>query len=150
MSHELMEILPSSGAQFLGVIENLSEENVLYRYGKGKWSIKDIIQHLIDAEKVFCYRAMRFSRGDRTILEGFEQNDYVREALADKRSLETLLKEFQVLRDITFMFYSSLDPVWLQRMGIASGVNMSVEMIGYIIAGHTLHHLQVIQERYLS
>lgn len=147
---ELATSLVDSGDELYQQFKMISEEQAHYRYQRDKWSVKDILQHLIDAERVFCYRALRFSRGDATPLEGFEQNDYVVEALADERTLKSLIEEFQTLRMSTVQFFSSLKSDVLSRKGIASGGEMSVEMVGFIIAGHTSHHLSVIQERYLS
>lgn len=149
-SADLRESLLDSGSRLIKICKELTEEQTLYRYAEGKWSIKDIIQHLIDAEKVFLYRALRFSRGDRTSLGGFDQNDYVDSAVADNRSFESLMDEFHISRKCTVQFFSSLDAKWLARKGEASGVEMTVEMLGFIIAGHTFHHARIIENRYLS
>ena len=146
---ELMQALSESAQQLFDVLETLTDEQSLHRYEENKWSIRDIIQHLIDAERVFCYRAMRFSRGDVTPLEGFDQNVYVIEAEADQRPLQYLMEELESTRKTTLQFFSSLKSSWLERKAVASGVEMSVEMLGFIISGHTINHLEVIQQRYL-
>ena len=147
---QLVAALNESCRSLLSLCENLDETQALYRYADGKWSIKDLIQHLIDAERVFAYRAMRFARNDQTELSGFDQDDYVRAVFADKFSLTDLLLQFKNIRQSSLDLFSSFSETELTRKGKSNGVEMSVEMIGYIISGHTLHHLRVIQERYLS
>lgn len=149
-SWELLEAMRITGEELLHLGEELSDEKSLYRYDDGKWSIKDQIQHLIDAERVFAYRATRFCRNDQTELSGFEQDHYVLEAIADNRQWKDLLFEFKNLRTANITFFSSLDQEILKRKGTASKVEMSVEMIGYVIAGHTLHHVTIIKEKYLK
>ena len=146
----LIPLLIDSGHLLEATCGDLDDEKSLFRYASGKWSIKDLIQHLIDSERVFVYRAMRFARNDKTALSGFDQDDYVPEANADTRPLEQLLSEFKSLRASTIVFFDSLHRDHLSRIGVSNGVEMSVEMIGYIIAGHTLHHLHIITERYIQ
>lgn len=147
---ELVPLLIRSGDELVSICKNLTENQALYRYDTDKWSIKDIIQHLIDAERVFAYRALRFSRNDFTELEGFEQDDYAKDAEADKRTLHQLLNEFNNLRASTVDFFSSINEERRKRKGVSSKVEMSVEVLGYIISGHTLHHLNVIKEKYFK
>lgn len=120
-----------------------------YRYAEDKWTIKDIVQHIIDAERVFSYRAMRFARNDQTPLPGFEQDDYVEIFDANQRDLNDLIEEFSVLRNATIAMYKSFDDKSLKRIGTASNSPMSVRALGYLFSGHVNHHLKVIQERYL-
>ena len=147
---ELVPLLLQSGDQLVATCRDLGDEKALFRYEIGKWSIKDLIQHLIDSDRVFAYRAMRFARNDKTELSGFDQDDYVPEAHADERPLHQLLNEFNSLRASTIEFFYALKPQQLSRVGISNGVEMSVEMLGYIMSGHTLHHLQIINERYIK
>lgn len=147
---ELLSALKESGQRLLELCSNLDETQALYRYEDGKWSIKDLIQHLIDAERVFAYRAMRFARNDDTELSGFDQDDYVKEVFADKFLLPDLLTQFKNIRQSTLDLFSTFSETDLERKGKSNGAEMSVEMIGYIISGHTIHHLTIIQERYLS
>ncbi|MEM6830660.1 MAG: DinB family protein [Bacteroidota bacterium] len=131
------------------IIQELTEEKSFHRYAEGKWSIKDVLQHIIDVERVFMYRALRFSRNDGTDLSGFEENEYASDANADARSLEALTKEFDALRSSSIAFFHSLEEKKLDRKGTANGHPMSVRFLGYLISVHLLHHLQVINERYL-
>lgn len=147
---ELVPLLLSSGDDLMELLKSINDERALHRYAEGKWSIKDVVQHIIDAERVFVYRAMRFARNDKTDLHGFEQDDYVPEANADHRTVHQLLTEFMNLRAATIDFFSSLSQEYRERTGTANRFEMSVEMIGYIISGHLLHHVSIIEERYLK
>ncbi len=134
---------------FIRFVQNIPMDKFDYRYAKGKWTIKDIIQHLIDAERVFSYRALRISRNDKTPLPGFDENDYVDEAHANDRSLQELLTEFSALRHATLLLFKSFTPEQLTKMGTASEQPISVRALGFIIIGHQKHHQKVFQERYL-
>ena len=144
----LVPLLLKSGDDFITFCRGLTEQKGLYKYAPDKWSIKDVILHLIDAERVFGYRAMRFARNDKTELSGFDQNAYVPEAKADDRTIHNLLSEFTNVRAGTVDMFSSFSADVRQRTGIAGGVEMSVEMLGFIISGHLIHHMNIIQERY--
>ena len=128
----------------------LPEEKLSYRYSEGKWTIKEIIAHLIDDERIYSYRALRFARNDQTELPGFEQDDYALESGANERSLEHLLEEFAAVRRSTIALFNSFDDRVLTRSGVASGNVMSVRAIAYHLAGHELRHRNIIKERYLS
>lgn len=117
-------------------------------YAHGKWTVKDILQHIIDAERVFSYRAMRFARNDQTTLPGFDEEEYAVHTQAKKRAVSGLIEEFRLLRSANIMFFKSLDEESLRREGIASGDKISVLGLGFTMAGHPLHHMQVIKERY--
>lgn len=120
-----------------------------YSYAEGKWTIKDILLHIIDTERIFSYRALRISRNDKTPLPGFEHNDYVLNASASSRSLESLLEEYTAVRKATIALYSSFNSQVLLELGEASGFPISVRAIGYIISGHENHHCEIIKQRYL-
>jgi hypothetical protein len=120
------------------------------RYAPGKWSIREIIGHLGDGERVFSERALRFSRCDPTPLPGFDENDYVREAPFNRIPIQDLLAELVHLRKATLYFYRGLDEEALMRRGIANETEVSVRAIAFMIAGHERHHLDVLRERYLS
>ncbi|WP_421762780.1 DinB family protein [Ekhidna sp.] len=145
---ELVPLLLKSGDDFIHFCRGISEQQGLYKYAPDKWSIKDIILHLTDSERVFAYRALRFARNDKTELSGFDQNLFVPEANADGRTIHNLLSEFTNVRAATVDLFSSFSEEVRQRSGIASGVEMTVEMLGYIISGHLKHHLNIIHERY--
>lgn len=120
-----------------------------YSYANGKWTIKDILLHLIDTERVFAYRALRISRNDKTPMSGFEQDDYVLNGFANNRSIESLLDEYIAVRKSTIALYSSFNADALLKLGEASGYPISVRALGYIITGHENHHCDIIKERYL-
>lgn len=130
-------------------LEGLKADKTEYRYAEGKWTIKDILQHLIDSERVFAYRALRFARQDGTELPGFDENDYVASSSTERRSLADLLEEHDMVRSATEKLFESFSPDMLLRQGTANGNNVSVRALGWIIAGHAVHHAGVIRERYL-
>jgi len=147
--YALIEELEISVHRFIKFVQNIPLDKFDYRYVEGKWTIKDIIQHLIDAERIFAYRALRFARNDKAELPGFEENDYVEEANAIKRSIQDLLTELAVVRQATFSLFKSFSNEELLRIGIASNNQMSVRALGFTIIGHQNHHQRVFEERYL-
>lgn len=130
-------------------VRSLPEAKLLYRYADGKWTIKEILQHIADDERIYAYRALRFARNDKTELPGFDQDEYTRYANANRRTLDDLLGELASVRDGTLSLYDGFGDDVLTRAGIASGNVMSVRAIAYHIAGHELRHMNVIRERYL-
>jgi uncharacterized damage-inducible protein DinB len=126
----------------------LSEAEALRRYAPGKWSVKEVVGHLTDAERVFSYRALRFARADRTPLAGFDENTYVPAGNFDARPLASLVEEFADVRHATISLLRGLDQQALLRKGEANGQEVSVRALAYIIAGHELHHLGVLRDRY--
>ncbi|MBK6777471.1 MAG: DinB family protein [Flavobacteriales bacterium] len=130
-------------------VEGVRADKAEYRYAEGKWTIKDILQHLIDSERVFAYRAMRFARQDGTELPGFDENEYVASSSTERRSVADLLEEHDIVRSSTEKLFESFSPDMLLRQGTANGQNVSVRALGWIIAGHAVHHAGVIRERYL-
>lgn len=129
--------------------KSIPQEKLEYAYAKGKWTAKDVLLHLIDTERIFAYRALRISRNDKKPLAGFEQDDYVINGCANKRSIESLLEEYKAVREATITLYGSFSSEALLQIGEASGFPISVRAIGYIISGHENHHCEVIKERYL-
>jgi len=120
-----------------------------YRYAPDKWSVNEMIGHMIDTERIFSVRALRFSRADTSPLPGFEQDDYVRNASFDAFPLSELATEFETVRHSTlFLFRHLTEEAWM-RKGVASNAEITVRALAYIIAGHELHHLQVLRARYL-
>ena len=120
-----------------------------YSYAEGKWTIKEIIQHIIDTERIFAYRALRISRNDKTPLPGFDENDYVDNTNAKRRGIQDLLSEFSAVRHSNLLMYKSFSDEQLRRIGIASNNEVSVRALGFLILGHLKHHQKVFQERYL-
>jgi uncharacterized damage-inducible protein DinB len=148
--YTLVEELEISVHRFIKFVQNIPLDKFDYRYAEGKWTIKDIIQHLIDAERIFAYRALRFARNDQTPLASFEENDYVDQANANQRSIQDLLTELAVVRQATLSLFKSFSNEELQRIGIASNKPMSVRALGFTIIGHQNHHQRVFDERYLD
>jgi hypothetical protein len=147
---ELFAALDKSYIDTVDLLKNLNETELLYRYGKDKWTIKEIVQHLIDAERIFSYRALRFSRNDSTDLPGYDENWFVNFSNANERSMTDLLKEFYCVRSATQSLFKSFTDEMFLRSGIANRTVMSVRAAGLIISGHQWHHLNVIKDRYLS
>lgn len=133
----------------LALIRSIPETRGNYRYAEGKWSIKELLGHVIDSERVFAYRALRFGRGDATPLSGFEQDDFMRGANFNKRSFEDLAKEYEYVRRASISLFASLeDDAWARR-GTANNDEVSVRGLAFIIAGHERHHVEVLRTRYL-
>jgi uncharacterized damage-inducible protein DinB len=146
---KLIEELEISLHDFIRFVQDIPLDKFDYRYAEGKWTIKDIIQHIMDAERIFVYRALRFSRNDKTALPGFEEDDYAANVDSNRRSIQDLLTEFSALRHSTLLFYKSLSEEQLKRIGTASGNQISVRALGFVLIGHQKHHQKVFQERYL-
>jgi uncharacterized damage-inducible protein DinB len=141
--------LKENSLNFKKFLLSLSEEQLQFRYATGKWCIKDIVMHIIDVERVFLYRAMRFARKDKTPLPFFNEDDYAKEARADKIAIKSLVKEYMATRAATMAFFNNVSKPTLKNIGIASNAAMSVRATAWIICGHELHHTQVIKEKYL-
>lgn len=145
----LLEELEISVHEFIKFVQNIPLDKYDYRYAEGKWTIKDIIQHLMDSERIFAYRALRIARNDKTPLPGFEENDYADTANANERSIRDLLTELAIIRQSTIALFATFNEEILKRMGIASGYDVSVRALGFIIIGHQKHHQKIFMERYL-
>lgn len=146
---DINQILARQGDATVAFLSNLSEEQASYRYAPEKWSIKQVVGHVNDTERIFTYRALCFSRGDPTPLPGYDQDAYVANANFDQRSMAHLVAEFQHLRAAHLVLFRSFDEEMLGRRGIANNVEFTVRALLYAIAGHELHHRKIIQERYL-
>ncbi|MEN8222443.1 MAG: DinB family protein [Acidobacteriota bacterium] len=127
-----------------------SEKMLMFRYEPEKWTMKDILAHIIDDERIFAYRALRFARGDKKELPGVDQDLYADNAFANARSTEDLLDEYNKVRDSSIALFKGFNEKMITRCGIADGHNVSVSALGYLIAGHEMHHLKIIKERYLN
>ncbi|MEO0525974.1 MAG: DinB family protein [Bacteroidota bacterium] len=145
---ELIDALKEEKETFLRFVKNVPIEKLSYAYAEGKWTVAEVLMHIIDAERVFQYRALRFGRNDKTALYGFEQDDFVPESNANKRSRESIVEEFNAVRDSTITLFKSFGTAQLKRMGSASNTPMSVAALGFVIGGHQKHHLNVLVERY--
>ena len=145
----LQEELEISLHRFIRFIQDIPMDKHDYAYAEGKWKIKDIIQHLIDCERIFSYRALCIARNDKTALPGFEENDYAVEAKGNHRTIMSLLTELSAVRHSTLLLFKNFTDEELVRIGTASNHPMSVRAIGFIIIGHQNHHQNVFEERYL-
>lgn len=146
---ELMDMHQKQLQNFPEFIDSVPDAKLHYAYDIGKWTIAEVLLHIIDAERVFQYRALRFSRGDMTPLPGFEQDDYVPNSNAHRRSKESIIEEYKAVRKSTISLFTNLDRQTLQNKGVASNSEMSVAALGFIISGHQKHHRNIIRERYL-
>ncbi|WP_395043236.1 DinB family protein [Flavobacterium sp.] len=145
----LIEELEIALHRFIRFVQDIPIEKHDYAYAEGKWTIKDIIQHLIDCERIFSYRALCFARNDKTFLPGFEENDYANEAKGKNRSLISLLTELAAVRQATLLLFKDFTEDELLRLGTASNNSMSVRAVGFIIIGHQNHHQKIFEDRYL-
>ncbi len=132
----------------IGLLRGLSEADALKRYAPGKWSVKEVVGHLADTERILAYRALRIARGDETPLPGFDENAYIPPAKFDARSLADLLADLRTVRAASLALFKSFDADAWRRRGSASGKPISVHALGYIIPGHERHHVEVLKTRY--
>jgi hypothetical protein len=137
-------------AATLALLGGLSPAQADFRYAPGKWSLKEVVGHVIDTERIMAYRALRFARNDKTPLPGFEQDDYMPYAGFAKRELSGLAREYEHVRQATLDLFRHLDAEAWERRGTASGGEFTVRAMPYIIAGHEIHHRKILQEKYLS
>ena len=145
----LIEVLNNSLQDIVTTIKDLPEEKLVYRYAEGKWTIKELVQHIIDAERVLSYRALRFSRNDITDLHGFDEDWYVDNSNGNNRNFSELLNELTLIRKASISLFNSFSDDMLTMQGSANGSKMSVRALGFIIAGHQMHHLKIIKEKYI-
>jgi len=146
---DLLEAFSKQSAAFIRFLETIPTEKYDYRYAEGKWTIKEVLQHIIDAERVFAYRALRFARKDGTPLPGFDENLFAANAKADQRSWDKLVEEFKVVRRSSELMFQSFDDDQLQSRGISSNNANYVLALGFVIVGHAVHHQKITKERYL-
>ena len=144
------EVVNNHAAEILEFYTSLPEEKAQYAYAEGKWTIIELLQHIIDAERVFAYRATRIARKDTTPLPGFDENAFTENSLAGTRDFNLLKEEFAALRRSTDIFIAALSEEQLQQNGTASGKYITANAIAFIIYGHLLHHMNITRERYLT
>ncbi|MFC2094425.1 DinB family protein [Bacteroidota bacterium] len=154
-----IDLLPDDGLVLKHLEENfrltkefilsLPEEKLLCRYEAGKWTIKEILVHIIDDERIYAYRALRFARNDKTELPGFEQDDFARYSNANERDIKNIFEEYEAVRKATITLFNGLDEKALAGKGTADGNSATVRALAYHIAGHELHHILFIKENYL-
>ncbi len=145
---EIVETLEAQLKEMKLLLGTLSEEGAEYRYAAGKWSIKEVLGHISDQERVFAYRLLRIARGDQTPLAGFDQDEYVKMGNFSTRPLAELLEEFTAVRRATMALVQSLDEAAWSRRGVTNQKEISARALVFLIAGHERHHRVVLQERY--
>ncbi len=146
----VLDQLKNNAKQIETLILSLTEVQLTTPYAEGKWCIKDIVQHLIDCERVFVYRAMRFARYDKTTQPFFDENEFAKAAKAASIPIKKLLKEYKTTRQATLAFFNNLSADTCKRAGIAGNTMTTVRALAWIICGHELHHWRVVRERYLK
>lgn len=136
--------------EIVTLFTSLSEEQASFRYAEGKWTIKEVLAHIVDSERIFGYRVLAISRGDKNPLPGFSENDYVRNGKYENRSLKSLLTEYSHLSSANLELFQALDDEMLTQRGTASGKEVTTKAIMFITVGHEKHHFEVIKSRYLN
>ncbi len=147
---DIISALKNQIAETLRSLGEIDEEKASFRYAEGKWSVRELLGHIIDTERIFAYRALRISRGDRTPIEGYEQDDYIKNAEFDKCALADLAEEFALVRKSNLLMYRGLSETAWRRRGVANDKEVSVRALAYISAGHELYHVSILKERYLT
>lgn len=150
LSENWISEMKNCGKETLELYRNLSETQSNFAYAEGKWSLKELLQHLIDAERIFVYRALRFSRQDKTPLPGWDEEIYAKYYYPNEKTLASLIEEFQAVRKSTEVFFENLNSTQLSETGIANNIEVSVETLGKLVVGHNIHHLNIIEERYFQ
>jgi hypothetical protein len=148
-SGDILENLEQQKRDTIELLRGLTAEQAEFRYAPDKWSIKELVGHVVDAERIFAYRALRFARGDQNSLTGFDQDPYVRNGNFANRSLDDLAQEFDHVRSANILMMRAFDDAAWNRRGVASENEVSVKALAYIMAGHELHHMGILRTRYL-
>ena len=146
----VIEALRKSQDKFVARLKSIPEQNGDFRYDRGKWSIKEVVNHVIDVERVFAYRALSFARGDKAQLPGFDDQDWTLAAQSDRRKLSELIEEYNNVRGATISLFESFTNEMLLKEGVANKGTFSVVNLGYIIAGHETHHGTILNDRYMA
>ena len=147
---DVLALLEKQGKDTQALLRPLSEETSQFRYAAGKWSIREVVGHMTDAERVFTYRALHFARGDKNPLPGFDETVWGATTAAHQRSFVSLLDDLQAVRAATLALFRGFNEAEVGRSGVASGATTTVRALAYVAAGHERHHIQVLKERYLS
>jgi uncharacterized damage-inducible protein DinB len=145
----LMDTLRKQLKNYPQFIGSIPQEKLTYKYAEGKWTVAEVLVHVLDTERIFQYRALRFARKDVTPLPGFNQDDFVPNSGANSRSIDSLIAEYKAIRESTITLFETFDETTLKRKGVASNSPMSVRAMGFIMCGHQKHHRNIIRERYL-
>jgi uncharacterized damage-inducible protein DinB len=147
---DIADILAMQMETTYELLNAIPAQKEAYAYADGKWTIKQVVGHMIDTERIMVYRALRFARNDAQELRGFDQDEYVAESRANERGLADLALEFNLMRQANLYFFNALNDTELQRSGAANGAVVTVNALLHIVAGHELHHIKILKERYLS
>lgn len=145
----LIRALEESKDEVTSFFKDIPSGKLSYRYDIGKWTPKEVLVHIMDTERIFSYRALRFARKDKVNLLGFDQNDFVPPSKANARTIDSLIEEYKTVRDATIVLFKNFDDTMLKEIGMGSGSAMSVRALGFITVGHEKHHVSIIKERYL-
>lgn len=146
----LLEALNATLLETLRLYQGMDETIGNYRYAAGKWTLKEVLLHIIDTERIFSYRALTMARNDKSPLPGFEQDDYVPASKAESRTLKSLVEEYEVVRKGSIILLENMDDEMLDRKGTANNQPMTARIIGWMMAGHDLHHNKVVRTRYMT
>ena len=146
----LIDHLISNLNEIILIIEPLSEEQLQYRYDTDKWTIKEVLGHIIDGERVFCYRALAYARGDKALLPGFDENDYAKSSNVNDREIADIIDELKTVRLATISLFKSFKIEYFSIVGKTTENNLSISALAFIILGHAMHHIKIINERYLN
>jgi uncharacterized damage-inducible protein DinB len=149
-ANDVKEAIEKYSPSLIDFFSNIPADKYDYRYAEGKWTVKELLQHIIDAERIFAYRALRIARQDQTPLPGFDENLYATASSANSRSWESLLEEFAAVRKATDLLLESFNDEQLNSSGVTNDSPNTVNAIGFIVFGHLIHHKNILQERYLS
>ena len=147
---DLLEIMDKQNTQFCEFFAHVNEEKAAYRYAKGKWTLKEVLGHIIDLELVFLYRAICISRKESQDLPGFEQEDYIKNSNYSKMTLNELVEQFYLVRKSSVAMFKSFSPKMWALSGIANNHRVSVRALAYIMTGHVIHHMKIINSKYLK
>lgn len=148
-NRNVLQLLESQVLDFKALLSEIPYESEGYAYAAGKWTIKELVGHMIDSERIMCYRALCFARGEQTPLPGFEENEYVQNASFNERTLYDLAHEFGAVREGTLSLFKYLKDEELDRVGTANGNPVTARILLYMIAGHHIHHDRILRERYV-
>jgi len=148
-STNILEGLALGKQGFIDFVEQIPDNKLTFAYGEGKWTVAEVLQHVIDTERIFAYRALRFARKDKNSLLGFEQDDYVPNSNANQYRKEQFIEDFEAVRNSTITLFKGFTDEMLLQIGEASGSPMSTRAVGYMLSGHQKHHLDVIKNVYL-
>lgn len=148
-SSDWLAEMRDSADQTVSIYKELSEQQGNFAYAENKWTLKEVLQHIIDAEIIYSYRALRFARRDKTFLPGWDEVSYGETYELTNRSVSSLIDEFEAVRKSTLLFFENLNESQLSASGIANDNEISVKLLGELTVGHNIHHLNVIRERYI-